>query len=497
MTRALGPRLGSDPVWRLPALWMTFALLAVGLVVIGTGHTFAIRIPLALTASIVLFTAHGLLVFLLVRGLDLPVPRPRLLVGVAVGWGGLVAAGLTYFANAQLDAVLVKVAAPRFVAAWSSAVEAPVTEESLKALGVATVVLLARRRLTGASDGLFYGALVGLGFADIEDIHQALVAAAGQPRDSTLAAVLYLLGRGLLWGWAMHVPWTAVAGAGVVWAAVRRERPLPARLGVALLALLAAAALHALWDSPLGWSDTDFGRTALVMLAILAPVGVLTWLALRDQARRFAGELGGLADPTLADAAEIAALGSPLRRFGVCWNAYVLAGRGGLRAVRRLQGAQAALAVALAVGHGAVGHAAVGHGTDEGGADEARAVGERVRDARQRLEQLVSPATVAWRAGGRGSVMGWIALGSAVVALAGLPVAWAVGGMWQDQATLATVVGASAGLAALAVQLCLPEVQRARESGVTTDIWLGVAQLLGLVGLGLAGVLGLALLGIR
>jgi RsiW-degrading membrane proteinase PrsW (M82 family) len=495
MTRVLGPRLGSDPVWRLPALWMTFALLAVGLVVIGTGHTFVVRIPLALAASIVLFAAHGLLVFLLVRGLDLPVSRPWPLLGVAVGWGGLVAAGLTYFANAQLDDVLVKLAAPRFVAAWSSAIEAPVTEESLKALGVATVVLLARRRLTGASDGLFYGALVGLGFADIENMHQALVAAAGQPRDSTLAAVLYLLGRGLFWGWAMHVPWTAVAGAGVVWAAVRRNRPLPVRLGVALLALLAAAALHALWDSPLGWSDTDLGRTALVMLAILAPVGVLTWLALRDQARRFAGELGGLADPTLADAAEIAALGSPLRRFGVCWNAYVLAGRGGLRAVRRLQGAQAELAVALTVESAAAPEPT--GGTDEGGYDEPRAAGERVRDARQRLEQLVPPAAVAWRTGGPGSVMGWVALGSAVVALAGLPVAWAVGGMWQDQATLATVVGASAGLAALAVQLCLPEVQRARESGTTTDVWLGVAQLLGVVGLGLAGVLGLALLGIR
>jgi RsiW-degrading membrane proteinase PrsW (M82 family) len=479
---------------------MTFALLAVGLVVIGTGHTFVVRIPLALAASVVLFAAHGLLVYLLVRGLDLPVPRSPLLLGVAVGWGGLVAAGLTYFANAQLDAVLVKVAAPRFVAAWSSAIEAPITEESLKALGVATIVLLARRRLTGASDGLCYGALVGLGFADMENMHQALVAAAGQPRDSTLAAVLYLLGRGLLWGWAMHVPWTAVAGAGVVWAAVRRGRPLPARLGVVLLALLAAAAMHALWDSPLGWSDTDLGRTALVMLAILAPVSLLTWLALRDQARRFARVLGGLADPALADAAEIAALGSPLRRFGVGWNAYVLAGRGGLRAVRRLQGAQAALAVALTVKDGTDG--ADKDGADEGradedGADEPRAAGERVRDARQRLEQLVPSAAVAWRTGGRGSVMGWVALGSAVVALAGLPIAWALGGMWQDQATLATVVGASAGLAALAVQLCLPEVQRARESGVTTDVSLGVAQLLGLVGLALAGVLGLALLGIQ
>jgi hypothetical protein len=110
MTRELGPwrrRFGSDPVWRLPALWMTFALLAVGLVLIGADHTFAVHLPLALAATIVLFAGHGVLVFLLVRGLDLPAPRPLLLLGVAVAWGGLVAAGLTSLANRQPDEILV------------------------------------------------------------------------------------------------------------------------------------------------------------------------------------------------------------------------------------------------------------------------------------------------------------------------------------------------------------------------------------------------------
>jgi RsiW-degrading membrane proteinase PrsW (M82 family) len=492
MTRVLGPRLGSDPVWRLPALWMTFALLAVGLVVVGTGHTFVVRIPLALAAALVLFAGHGLLVFLLVRGLDLPVPRPPLLVGVALAWGGLVAAGLTSIANKQMDAILVKLAPPSFVASWSSAIEAPVAEESLKALGVVTVLLLARRRLTGPLDGLFYGALVGLGFADIENIHQALQAAAGQPHDSTLAAVLYLLGRGLVWGWAMHVPWTALAGAGVVWAAVHRSRSLPVRLGGALLALLGAVAMHALWNSPLGWSSTDFGHTAMAMLAILAPVGVLTWLAVRDQARKCAAQLGRLADPTIADAAELAVLGSPLRRFGVGWNAYVLVGRAGLRAVRRLHGAQAALAVALVVRSDTPDP--VG---SNGGSDEVWAATDAVREARGRLAELVSPAAVAWRASGRGTLMGWVAFVLALGAPAGLALAWAVGGQWQDQEILATAVGAAAALSALAVQLCLPEVQRARHEGRTADLRLGVAQLLGIVGLVLAGVLGLAVLGIR
>jgi hypothetical protein len=86
---------------------MTFALLAVGLVLIGADHTFAVHLPLAQAATIVLFAGHGVLVFLLVRGLDLPAPRPPLLLGVAVARGGLVATGHTSPANRQLDEILV------------------------------------------------------------------------------------------------------------------------------------------------------------------------------------------------------------------------------------------------------------------------------------------------------------------------------------------------------------------------------------------------------
>jgi hypothetical protein len=230
----------------------------------------------------------------------------------------------------------------------------------------------------------------------------------------------------------------------------------------------------------------------MAMLAILAPVGVLTWLAVREGARKCAAQLGRLADPTIADAAELAALGSPLRRFGVGWNAYVLVGRAGLRAVRRLHGAQAALAVALVVRSDTPDP--VG---SNGGSDEVWAATDAVRDARGRLTELVPPAAVAWRAPGRGTLMGWVAFVLALGAPAGLALAWAVGGQWQDQEILATAVGAAAALSALAVQLCLPEVQRARHEGRTADLRLGVAQLLGIVGLVLAGVLGLAVLGIR
>jgi hypothetical protein len=81
-------------------------------------------------------------------------------------------------------------------------------------------------------------------------------------------------------------------------------------------------------------------------------VALVTWLALRGEARRCTRALVMLADPAVAVGAEIAALGSPARRFRIRWAAYVRGGWAAARPVRRLHRAQAALARFLATPDG-------------------------------------------------------------------------------------------------------------------------------------------------
>jgi hypothetical protein len=80
---------------------------------------------------------------------------------------------------------------------------------------------------------------------------------------------------------------------------------------------------------------------------------VLVVAAERRQADYYAGMLAAVADPRIASRDEIATLVSPRRRVAARRRARVRLGWAGARAVRRLQRAQAQLAVALSRDPGA------------------------------------------------------------------------------------------------------------------------------------------------
>jgi hypothetical protein len=80
---------------------------------------------------------------------------------------------------------------------------------------------------------------------------------------------------------------------------------------------------------------------------------VLIVAAERREADYYAAMLAGLGDPRMATPDEIAALVSPRRRYAARRKAHLRLGRAGAQAVRRLQRAQAQLAVAVSRDPGA------------------------------------------------------------------------------------------------------------------------------------------------
>jgi RsiW-degrading membrane proteinase PrsW (M82 family) len=480
-----GALAGPGVPWRLPALWLTVALLLVGLVLVGVGHRHAVAMPAVLALAAVLFALHGLLLWLAVHWLDLPARRPPWLRATALAWGGLVAVGVAGYANSWLASALVKVASPALVARLTP-LGAPTVEESVKLLGVVTLVLLARHRLAGAVDGLVYGALIGLGFQEMENVHYVLVEAAAH-HHGTLAAFGHFVGRGVLAGWATHVGWTAVAGAGLAWALRHRDRAWPVRIGVAAAAFGGAWALHALWNSPLGFADgLRYGPDGLFRLASLnllglAPAAMVAWLALRGEARRWGRALVGLADPAVAVDTEIAALGSPVRRFRIRWAAYVAGGRTAAAAVRRLHRAQAALALSLVNGAP----------EPDGGVPALRAA---VLAARAQLGAALPARGSAGgglgERGAAGSGCGGVALGVGLVGPVGLWVASALGLVELAVPATSVAAGALAGCGGAALLLAGRAVLAARRSGAAADVRYGVAALLGVASCGLAAVFG-------
>jgi len=334
-----------------PALWVVLTLLVAGAVRFTLiAVRFASTYPVATLTAVVLFALLAVPFWLFVSELDFLEREPIGLRVIAVAWGGLVATTVSIPGSAALEDVIAKVGSPHLAADWGAALAGPTVEEIAKTLGVVAIVLIARAQVNSVLDGIVYGALAGLGFQIVEDVVFALgaVALAGHG-DAVRPVVSTFLLRGLLSGMWSHTLFGALAGAGVGYLVVRTDRSRARRLGVAALALFGAWASHVLWNSPILTDGLGNGGLALFAVLVLKglPPLVLILLLVRSahdrEAGYYVGKLAELHDPELITEAELAVLGSGARRAA----ARRQAGRPARATVRRLQRAQARLAVEL------------------------------------------------------------------------------------------------------------------------------------------------------
>jgi RsiW-degrading membrane proteinase PrsW (M82 family) len=338
-----------------PALWLVVVLVGAGAWRVGGVLRLSFMVfPIASATAIVVFTLYAVPFLLLLRLIDYLARAPVALQAVALAWGGLVATSAAIAGGSAVQNILAKTVSPGYAAQWGPAVAGAGIEEILKALGVVAISLLARSRINSLVDGFVYGALVGLGFQVVENVIFALNAVSLQGEDSVLPVVVTFLLRGFMAGIWSHTLFTALTGAGVAYLLVRRDRPAWLRCLVAAALFGVAWGAHFLWNSPVLEDGLGYGLAgvfaALVVKAIPALVVGISLIAAaeRRQADYYAALLAGLGDPRIASLDEIAALVSPRRRVAQRRRARLRLGRAGASAVRRLQSAQAKLAVALA-----------------------------------------------------------------------------------------------------------------------------------------------------
>jgi protease PrsW len=393
---------------RVPAFWMVVALLLAGAVRIAALLDGAfIRYPIATIVAIILFTLYVVPLWVLVNALDHLEREPPSLLTTAFGWGALVATPTAVQGSIALHDILAKVVSPRFSAVWGPAIAAPAVEETVKTLGIVAIVLIARGQVNSLLDGVVYGALVGLGFQVVEDIVYAVsaVALAGDGDQAGPVLTAFFL-RGFLAGLWSHMLFSALAGAGIGYLVVSTNRPLPRRVGVAAGGLLAAWSCHFLWNSPVladGFGYGGWGVLAGLVLKGTPPL-VMIYFVVRVARDRegddYAAQLAALDDPLVATPDELRVLGTGRLRAQARRYAYARAGARGRRAVRRLQQAQAALAVALSrASHGGL-RGSLGEPAAQGGASAAvSAEVARWRDEvllqRDRLVSVGHPSAAA------------------------------------------------------------------------------------------------------
>jgi RsiW-degrading membrane proteinase PrsW (M82 family) len=198
-------------------------------------------------AFLVTFALIQAVVFLLlIRFLDLYEREPLSVLALMAAWGATGAVALSLAGNAIVLGLL----PPALEKTFGSAVAGPLVEEAAKGLAVAVAFALswwaARRfgllELEGLTDGMVYGAAVGLGFAFTEDLLYLFNEADEQGLGAGLseyASRVDFFGVGQLG----HAVYTAAFGAGLGLATWSRS--WRGRLGFPLLGLVAAMLMHA------------------------------------------------------------------------------------------------------------------------------------------------------------------------------------------------------------------------------------------------------------
>jgi RsiW-degrading membrane proteinase PrsW (M82 family) len=346
---------GAATLVRLPAFWVVATLLAAGAVRMSQLLSrFLESFPIATVTALGLFALLAIPFWYFVQELDFLEREPAGLLMVAFAWGGLVATSVSIPGSVALENLIAKLGSPGLAADWGAALAGPTVEEIAKTLGVVAIVLIARSQVNSVLDGVVYGALVGLGFQIVEDIVFAIgaVALAGQG-DEIRPVITTFLVRGFLAGVWSHTLFGALAGAGIGYLVVATDRGWPRRLTMAGLALFGAWASHVLWNSPLLREGLGNGAVALLAVLVfkgLPPLVLILWLVRRAHDREaefYVAQLAGLDDPEVITEGELRALGSGSRRAAARRHAADRAGRKARVSVRRLQRAQARLAVEL------------------------------------------------------------------------------------------------------------------------------------------------------
>jgi RsiW-degrading membrane proteinase PrsW (M82 family) len=196
--------------------------------------------PMTLLSVLLIPTIAALGINVLVNFIDRYEREPWYLRLAAFLWGALIAIPPTVFIEQQIEGlrpVLLGANTSNTLNALFSGLNAGVTEETFKGLGVMLLFLVLRDEFDNVTDGIVYGALIGAGFAMVENIMYF----AGSPK-----TFLFLVISRIVLGWLNHSTFTVCFGASLGY--IRHTRVRWQHIVVPLVGYLMSVSLHTAFD---------------------------------------------------------------------------------------------------------------------------------------------------------------------------------------------------------------------------------------------------------
>src|SRR5581483_681676 len=245
MQFALSQRLGSRMRWLIAGIGLAILLVCAMLTLVLNSligiSTFSREGPLSLLATLTIPLIPALGISLLINFVDRFEREPWFLRLAAFLWGAIIAILPTIFIETNVDAFITSMlgsSAGTMQQALLKGLNAGITEETVKGLGLLLLFLALRDEFDNVTDGIVYGALIGAGFAMVENfIYFA--------SSSKNEFVVLFVGRIVL-GWLSHSTFTVCFGAGLGY--IRHTRVRWRQIVFPLLGYLCAIGLHTVFD---------------------------------------------------------------------------------------------------------------------------------------------------------------------------------------------------------------------------------------------------------
>jgi RsiW-degrading membrane proteinase PrsW (M82 family) len=198
-------------------------------------HSGPSSIVAALTIPLIPVIGIGLLV----NFIDRFEREPWFLRLAAFLWGAIIAIPPAFFVEQNLDSIIQTIPGNSpLVHAIFQGLAVGFTEEAVKGLGLLLLFILLRDEFDNVTDGIVYGALIGAGFAMVENfIYFAF--------DAKEFLVFLIVGRIVL-GWLCHSTFTVCFGAALGY--IRHTRVRWRQIVIPLLGFVAAVGLHSIFD---------------------------------------------------------------------------------------------------------------------------------------------------------------------------------------------------------------------------------------------------------
>jgi RsiW-degrading membrane proteinase PrsW (M82 family) len=243
MQLALPHRLGVRMRWIIVVVGLVVLIVgAVGTLVLNSLGGFAVLVqggPSGLLVGLTIPLIPAISINLLVNFIDRFKREPWFLRLAAFLWGAIIAIPPAVFIEQFIDGIISSwwgVYPNIALHSFLQGLDAGVTEETVKGLGLLLLFIVLRDQFDNVTDGIVYGALIGAGFAMVENVVNFV-----NPRD-----LLGLIVGRIVLGWFCHSTFTVCFGAALGY--IRHTRVRWQQIVIPLLGYLLAVGLHTGFD---------------------------------------------------------------------------------------------------------------------------------------------------------------------------------------------------------------------------------------------------------